>query len=947
MRLCLLYIFVLVCIFAAGIISADINDFLISRDISNSEQNNPSIAVGLGGKFAVIWYDYRFGNGDVYGRLYDSGASPIDDAFLINDDINKAWQINPELSSDWFGNYYASWQDYRNEGYPFSPDIYFQKLDSTGVIGINSNITIEVPDTSHQSPAIGSAGWGKSVVAWTDLRNLNWDVYVQYLDINGTFVGENIRVNDDASPTPQHEPDVAVSPEGWFVAAWYDRRNGDDDVYIQKFDSSGNKIGYNIRVNDDKGQKRQKFPSVGVGGNGTIYVVWTDWRNGNYPENSDIYYQQFDSALNKLGPNIIVNRDGTYASQRDPKVSADRMGNACIIWSDLTISGWDVIGQMIEYSGEFHGDNFPVNLDTPGNQLKGDIALDGYNLYFVWVDSRNGNFDIYGRVKNYNNPTLMTIPQKLEISRDMLEPDPVPVKVKIQNAGYGEIYYRLSTPQSWIELSKDSGSTPDSFYVTINSQGIDYGIHQGVISLIDINHQDSSAVLPVELNITGPMIELSTDTLYFDALLDIYLTDEQPVQITNTGSGNLTWSLSTNAPWINTDISSGIEGDFISVGCDMTQVSAGYYPDYIIFTDPRALNSPESLAVTLTVVDNMPYLTATPDEIFYSLKPYEIIQDSVLVSNLGKAVSQWSVISTCPWIDLITQGGEDDAFLFFSAGSSEPDFGSYSNTIVISDETAYNNPLTVPITLNIIGNDTIFVPPVNVEAGKMFQVQLYLRADSDIKGGVFEFSYDSLYISVDSLFNPVGRLESRVEFNISSDDTEFAVAVIDDPTDTLILPGEYHLCDLYGTANGNTQAVTKFTKASPGDRFYILDSANKSVPAVLDAGEIEISAPLAVCDWGLENTDFRYSLEQNFPNPFNASTTIEFSMRKKEFVSLTVFNLLGQQVMNLAEGEFLPGVYRVDWDGRNSTGRMSASGIYFYRIQTESYTNVKKMVFLK
>lgn len=946
MRLRRFYIFV-ICLALVGLSKADISDFLISEDLSNSEQNSPSIAVGLGGKFAVIWYDYRFGNGDIYGKLYDSGASAIDNEFLLNDDINKSWQINPELSSDWFGNYYASWQDYRNNGYPFSPDVYFQKLDSVGAVGINTNITIEVPDTSHQSPAIGSAGWGKSVVAWTDLRNLNWDVYVQYLDINGDFVGENIRVNDDASPTAQHEPDVAISPDGWFVVTWYDRRNGDDDVYLQKFDSSGNKIGNNIRVNDDNGQKRQKFPSVGVGGNGTVYVVWTDWRNGNYPENSDIYYQQFDSDLNKLGPNIIVNHDGTYASQKDAKVSADRMGNACIIWSDSTSTGWDVTGQMIEYSGNFHNDNFSVNLDSPGNQLKGDVALDGYNLYFTWVDNRNGNFDIYGRVKNYNSPTLMATPQKLEISRDMNDPESDPVKVKIQNAGYGEIYYRLATPQSWIELSNDSGSTPDSFYVTINSQGLDYGLHQGVISLIDINHRDSSAVLPVELNITGPILKFSEDTVYFNALLNVFLSDNQLVQISNAGSGNLSWSLSTSASWITTDISDGIEGDFVSVGCDENQISAGEHIDYIIFSDPRALNSPDTLTVVLSVANNMPYLKAFPEEIFYSIKPDEIIQDSILISNLGNVASQWSVAHLSSWLELLTESGEDNAYIFFDAASAALDFGSYFDTLIISDESAYNNPISVPITLNVVGSDTVFIPPVNVASGENFQVQFDLKANSEIKGGLFSFSYDSLNISIDSISNPVGQLENRVEFEIFPANSKFEISIIGDTADVLILPGEYQLCDLYGTAKGNSQSITQFSKTAPGDQFYIVDSTSKSIPVFLDAGDIDISSPLSVNEIDGENSGFYYSLEQNFPNPFNASTTIEFSLKRAEFVSIFVFNLLGQKVANLAESEYLPGVYRAIWDGCNYNGEVAASGIYFYRIETESYINVKKMVFLK
>ena len=67
----------------------------------------------------------------------------------------------------------------------------------------------------------------------------------------------------------------------------------------------------------------------------------------------------------------------------------------------------------------------------------------------------------------------------------------------------------------------------------------------------------------------------------------------------------------------------------------------------------------------------------------------------------------------------------------------------------------------------------------------------------------------------------------------------------------------------------------------------------------------------------------------------------------KSQVELTVYNVLGQQVTTLVNEKLSPGSYEADWDGRSDGGSEVASGIYFYRLHTEAYTQTKKMILLK
>jgi hypothetical protein len=85
-----------------------------------------------------------------------------------------------------------------------------------------------------------------------------------------------------------------------------------------------------------------------------------------------------------------------------------------------------------------------------------------------------------------------------------------------------------------------------------------------------------------------------------------------------------------------------------------------------------------------------------------------------------------------------------------------------------------------------------------------------------------------------------------------------------------------------------------------------------------------------------------YSLGQNYPNPFNPVSTITFSIPKNEFVSVKVYNLLGQEVETLVNGMQSAGTYTVRFDGSHL-----GSGVYFYRLQAGPYAETKKMLLVK
>jgi hypothetical protein len=125
------------------------------------------------------------------------------------------------------------------------------------------------------------------------------------------------------------------------------------------------------------------------------------------------------------------------------------------------------------------------------------------------------------------------------------------------------------------------------------------------------------------------------------------------------------------------------------------------------------------------------------------------------------------------------------------------------------------------------------------------------------------------------------------------------------------------------------------TNASPQDRFEIAKDVFTWMQAPTNSDVTDAKTPSA------------YALAQNFPNPFNPSTTIRFDMREKGFMTLKIYNVAGQLVRTLVEGVKDAGSYNVAWDGMNDRGGSVASGIYFYKMETKDFSQTKKMVMLR
>lgn len=925
--------------------SADKTDFRVNDDGGSVDQNHPRIALSGDGSFAVIWADMRNGQSDIYLQRFGPDWEPIDINRKLNDDTAGAHQSEPVIAADLFGRFSAVWTDYRDGSFPFGPREYFQRLDSAMKnIGGNRNLTVSAPDSLKESPDIALSDFGDGVAVWADFRNRRWDIYAQRFAPDGSGIGDNIIVNTSTAGGQQHSPRVAISPEGWYVVTWYGNRLGNDDIWMQMFDSAGNVVGQNIRVNSDGEQVRQAFPDVAADGAGHFTVVWIDWRNGGSPGDPDIYSRRFSSNLLPLTVDTRVSRDISGRAQRQPTISADRKGNVGIIWADSAKGSWDITGQMIDVEGMIREANFQANSFSDSSQVQPDVALDGRYRYVVWSDKRNGDFDIYASITLYNDPRLIPTPPFMEFIMDVSGSPPPAQWLLIDHAGFNPLTYQVLSTANWLNVSPSAGTTPDSISVSVLPSGLGLGTYDASLVLLDTVNVDSS-VVPVRFTVSTPTMAISDDSLVFRAFAGLDYQLRKTVQIANSGIGQFNWTATSGASWLSPGQSSGLSDSALAIFVNAAGLVAGDYTDLLLIQSPNAVGSPDSIVVTARVVDDQPYLLVTPDSLIMVTNRPEAVSAQVTVGNAGIGSINWTASVSDSWLIADILAGADGDTIELTLDPTLLPPGNYQSLITIVDSGSFNISQSVRVYAQILESsaDTIQFGSTKVQLLGIGSIPISLALSQSLSFLVLPLSIDSSILILDSVV-PGINLPSYANVTLVKEATagQYILSMNTLPVDSTIPAGNYEFGELFFTAGQIDTLIAMDAVFLDTLRPNLGPGSGAAVTPVILPGEITIGTLSDVK--GDENSSLpsAYKLEQNYPNPFNPTTTISFELPKRSDIRLELFNLLGQQVSLIASGAYSAGEHVVIWNGAKS-----ASGVYFYRLRAEGVSIVRKMILLK
>lgn len=279
-----------------------------------------------------------------------------------------------------------------------------------------------------------------------------------------------------------------------------------------------------------------------------------------------------------------------------------------------------------------------------------------------------------------------------------------------------------------------------------------------------------------------------------------------------------------------------------------------------------------------------------------------------------------------------------------NATSQALDNSTYMNngTLTNMDSVTAWHVSTAPIASELTSNLTDLAAvwaSRDSNASSIFSVIDSIRGDGSLIFGHDDASLSWIDSDVPTGKNIIKRLDRTWRFEVY--DTSQCDEVID--LHNLVTSGD-EVVLLSSQNESFTNADTITGELSQSGRFYI---NNYSVQHGYYYTIGLKSNPTGIDNRVAINKPHSAELLQNYPNPFNPDTKITYHLAHSTRVVLYVYNTRGQIVRTLVRNRQSSGMHSITWDGRNKTGRLMSSGLYFYQLKTDNFIQTRQMLFLK
>jgi hypothetical protein len=349
----------------------------------------------------VAWDDYRYhpagqywGPDDVFAQRVSANGTLLWGTTGVAVCTVPGDQIIGEAVPDGAGGLLIFWDDERTG----SSDIYGQRISAAGDPQWTANGTPLCAASGVQrfaSQSVVEDGAGGAIVAWYDQRDDEGDVYVQRISGNGTVLWATNGVPVRVAPGAQYPGHLISDGFGGAIAPWSTAPSyGNLDIYAQRISPAGAMLwSTGIPLSTFSGDQ---YPPVTISdGTGGAVFAWQDQRAGNW----DIYGQHVTADGSVVGaPNGIplcaINGDQELAS-----MVSDHSGGGIAVWQDNRTGSRDVYAQRIAGDGSTPWVSNGVALSTaPADQLYPRVVSDDAGGVIVaWQDQRGGGWDIYAQ----------------------------------------------------------------------------------------------------------------------------------------------------------------------------------------------------------------------------------------------------------------------------------------------------------------------------------------------------------------------------------------------------------------------------------------------------------------------------------------------------------------------------------------------------------------------
>ncbi|TET24586.1 MAG: T9SS type A sorting domain-containing protein, partial [Candidatus Cloacimonadota bacterium] len=352
------------------------------------------VAVDGNGRIWAAW---------VTGRSQSNGRTEICVSYNENNSWSSPEIIDPFLYWDWYptlcadatGAMWLSWARCYGRNY----DIFACSYDG----GWNTPDHISSRSTDAVAPAMTCDGGGRLWITLERWNHLNGDIYCRYYDGSSwqpMFAVTIGSVND-------YKPAMATDSTGMAWTAWTSERwQENKNIYVKNYNESSGHWENIRRVTGNIAQDQD--PAITVDGDGTIWVAWTTWRNGN----SDIYQSHYDGASWSAPQSITTNPE----RDEQPALAVDQDGYLWCIWQSDRTGDWEIFAKYYK-DGEW-GDSMNVSINANRDIFPEAALDDSGKIWLLRQSDRNANWDIYAStiLSDLIPPTVaVTIPNGGEV----------------------------------------------------------------------------------------------------------------------------------------------------------------------------------------------------------------------------------------------------------------------------------------------------------------------------------------------------------------------------------------------------------------------------------------------------------------------------------------------------------------------------------------------------
>lgn len=341
--------------------------------------------------YVLVWRGPGSVNGDhdIFAQRFTASGTAIGDPFAVNT-VTANDQSDPSVAMDANGNFVIVWDSVGPGVAGHTTAARRFAADGTPIDAQQFPVNLQSASGSTK-PVVAVEPSGNFVVTWQgDGTSDGWEIYARRFNSLGQAIGSELRVNSLSPSGDQTQPDIATDADGNFVVIWNSSNGTSSDVLARWYSKDG--VADNeLRVNSTA-TGVQDNARVAMNSQGEFVITWVSDAGGD----SDIMAQRFDKERRPIGGEFRLNTSAT-GQQTLPDVSIDRLGNFVTVWTDAGgPSGDGISGRWFDNAGTLLHEEFRVvnSAGVAGEAASVSSTPDG-EFVVSWASANGAGSDLF------------------------------------------------------------------------------------------------------------------------------------------------------------------------------------------------------------------------------------------------------------------------------------------------------------------------------------------------------------------------------------------------------------------------------------------------------------------------------------------------------------------------------------------------------------------------